>query len=1355
MLNRNTLNLSWEQFEANHPDKQNAFERLSLSIFRQRFIDCNEILHSEPNNPGVEVLPVKSKDGKSKISFQAKYFESKISYSQIKDSMKKVVNYYKNRVDIVYLFCNKDITTTSKSYEEISEFLKDNGIRLIPITGQSLLEYIDDYNETKFTYFGVHSFDKEWFDENLQLSLIELGKRYNSRFNIELDINKQLDLFLRREGIAKVLNEKKHNIQEYICKLKKECKGNEYSYLIRIENEINSLIDVQNQFLFEAEEWEDKLLENCNDVFDSLKIDLDDLENKIKDIEISNVEKGQLSIQLNCIKAILHIPSYLRLSEIEKSLINNSILIITGEKGEGKSQLLATSSKKYSDSNQLVLLSLGHTYMINENIDEQLIKHLIGGNSNYSFEELLGYMNEYAKSHFTYSAIIIDAINESSYKNIWKNGIDRFFSIIRKYDRIRLVLSLRSDLERLCLSDKVLDQIDEGSIAYLRHTGFIQEDIDTIYDFLSNYNIPISPEYCLKSQMANPLYLTWFCENYTEGNIEFLSLIKKVIEHADVEAAKAIDCEEPLKCTEDILLEIAKFKQENNLVSRDDLLKLSCWNLYGIDKKIQYITSLEKSGLITSYELDNQEYYIFAYDLLREYCIAKYIIKENSSKKSFKEYCLEKLFGINDRGEICCSGNDSIFVMAAALFALRNKQESFDIIDSLPDNNKRLCLINEYMKSFCWRKSYIDLVEFFERIKKYKVSLNYIWPIFIENALSSNSVFNSDGLTKILSKYPLNKRDYFWSIFINESDATSRIINYIRYIEEGHNIGLSIDDTLHLLTLLSWTLSSSNRVFRDRVSKAMIELFKENINFCKTILSKFEKVNDPYIIQRLYGIVLGAVLKRKESDYGAFKELVQYIYKTIFDKEIIYPDILLRDYARLIIERFIYEYPNEGIDFETHIFRPPYKSNPIPISDEEDYSNFKYHQGGIGNICKSMKFDLDVKGIGFYGDFGRYKFQAALNDFIDIDYKNIYYYSLKFIFEKLGYNESLFGKYDNNVVSGGRHHTKRIERIGKKYQWIAFYNILSRISDYHRVKNFYKSDDKKGEVFNGTWNPYVRDFDPTLNSRIKPDSNIIPIIQLKGSIVDEAEFINPLANDNQINKWKSLKPILIDYTTNNLLQKDTNGYEWIVLYSSNCLKKEVYSTKTCGKERGNQEVWSQVLLYFTEKKKGVSFTKDIIKKYNMGATYRNSYWLYNREYSWSPGFIDTYTNNDNEFRESVIRYCWEEQYDASNDDTVSFFIPCGKIISDMHLYQKDIDGLFYYQDELVAFDKTLINECESVFYLRKDIFDEFLKMNKLHAIWVVKGHKDFALGNYNYIHSDWSGIMVYEKGHINGEITID
>lgn len=141
---------------------------------------------------------------------------------------------------------------------------------------------------------------------------------------------------------------------------------------------------------------------------------------------------------------------------------------------------------------------------------------------------------------------------------------------------------------------------------------------------------------------------------------------------------------------------------------------------------------------------------------------------------------------------------------------------------------------------------------------------------------------------------------------------------------------------------------------------------------------------------------------------------------------------MLRDYARLIVERYAAEYPEELETIQLQKVKPPYKSEPIPVVEEIDYGDDKYRDSGLWPLLFSMKFDLMVKGVGLYGDFGRYVFQSALEDFVNVDISNIYYYAMQFILNDLGYNAEWFAEYDQQRSGYDRHHVKRVERIGKK-----------------------------------------------------------------------------------------------------------------------------------------------------------------------------------------------------------------------------------------------------------------------------------------------------------------------------------
>lgn len=194
---------------------------------------------------------------------------------------------------------------------------------------------------------------------------------------------------------------------------------------------------------------------------------------------------------------------------------------------------------------------------------------------------------------------------------------------------------------------------------------------------------------------------------------------------------------------------------------------------------------------------------------------------------------------------------------------------------------------SRYINCFQWRNSrYIPIDCFEELLKKYPCSPEDLWPMLIGNSVKVSHPFNADFLHRFLSSYNLNKRDYLWTIYINElpSNDTDRLVQLIQMYDRGEKLEETKEKQIELLlTLFGWLLSSSNRWLRDYTSKAMIEILKEHFQLCEIILRKFEKVNDPYIIQRLYGIVFGACCKR--TDDRGNQALAEYVYHTVFEQE--------------------------------------------------------------------------------------------------------------------------------------------------------------------------------------------------------------------------------------------------------------------------------------------------------------------------------------------------------------------------------------------------------------------------------------------------------------------------------------
>lgn len=1351
-------NLSWAKFEVNNPNKQIAFENMCRSLFSREYVLDGEVLHSDPNHPGIEVAPVKSKYGDCNISFQAKYFDSNINYTQIRDSFKIMLEVYTGKIDKVYLFSNKDITSTSRVYRDIVELLGTSGVDIVLITGQTILDKVIDYPTIFTTYFGKYSFTKEWFIENLELSLENLGNRYNARFNISTETEDNLLLFLKDSNAAQSINARKHQVIEYLKKIASNYNCSNKKDIRAFIHIIEAIPDVKIDNLNEALNWSNEFKDRSQDIIKRLYSSEKKILSKLENKKSNSDDEDNLYDKLTVVRKLLKISEQLKFSEDVKTLINSNILIISGEMGTGKSQLLANTAKKIIDNDNLVILSLGQTYINDESIEKQFLKSLKGDISNISFEDILKNMDEYAYLNNCYSVIFIDAINESNNRDIWRHGINSLISVINKYPRIRLVISLRTGFEKLTLSEKVINDIAEGSIASITHRGLDHEDIDGVFGFLANYKIPVSPEIYLKQEIFNPLYLTWFCQTYKGESQDLLALIKEVLNKADNEASKAANFTEPIGLIKKLLNEYIENKQKKNIISKEDLLALNCWQLYGVTNKIPYIKSLERSGIITSFILDEKEIYYISYNLLEDYISASWII-ENKSDEELKEYALHNLFEINHEAQILNGGNASLFSMIAALYSIKNNKECISFIDDLAENEHKRLVIEEYFRTFCWREYNDSLESFIASLDKYKVSPNIVWQIFVENSTKVNNELNAIGLNRLLNKYSLTRRDYLWTIFVNDLNELDIIIKYAYYIEKGNTLESVSEEKIKLLLILfSWFLTSSNRVLRDRISKAMIEILKHRFALCKYLLNLFKAVNDPYIIQRLFGIVFGAVMKRGLKDEGNFEGLAVYIYKEIFCKEEVYPDILLRDYARLIIERFIYEFPHKESNFENKIFKPPYTSQPIPRGTVIDYYKSEYYSGGRGCICSSMMFNSKVKSGGMYGDFGRYVFQAALSYFKNVDEDNIYYYAMDYIFNTLEYSDDLFGEYDK-CRSGywDRFSMRRTERIGKKYQWIAFYNILARISDTHKLSSIYSNDNEELQ-YNGAWNPYIRDFDPTFNTRSTINSIDYPTF-------DEDSFNNSLflhhdASEEELDSWLKNSDNMFKEFPDRLIKKAADGTEWFSLKVS---KNNQFRIQDADEYnlfiRGNQDIWISLVMYIIKTNEDVTLDKLESSEY-IGTTINNiptCCCLYNREYAWSPGYNDEFCNDANYNEEgsfkaipASINFLWEEEFDASKENTISFYIPVGKIIQSMGLYQKDIDGVYYYNDEIVAFDQSLNDGKPAELLIRRDVFDKFLEENEYKAFWSVKGEKTFFLDNRAAKWSNWSGCFLYNNNKIEG-----
>ena len=274
----------------------------------------------------------------------------------------------------------------------------------------------------------------------------------------------------------------------------------------------------------------------------------------------------------------------------EEDLISNKILVVTGEAGMGKTQLLANSVKETMSEDGYALLLLGHHYLSSSDISKQIMEKF---EFDYGFREFLDMLDILGEIENQRIYIFIDAINETPNRSVWKNGLSTIISEICRRKHIKLVLSVRTGYEKLVFEENMIERLKSGELLRITHHGFRDDSVVAIKEFLNFHNIPFSPSELLNYEMTNPLFLTLFCKTYNGEELNLFQMFERFITLIDEEIQKALGIPDSGEILKKLLLEIAEcqLSNSNNYLIEDDLFQMKFWSYYGIQNKPYFLFS--------------------------------------------------------------------------------------------------------------------------------------------------------------------------------------------------------------------------------------------------------------------------------------------------------------------------------------------------------------------------------------------------------------------------------------------------------------------------------------------------------------------------------------------------------------------------------------------------------------------------------------------------------------------------------------------------------------------------------------------------------------------------------------------
>lgn len=1364
-------------FNCNYGESEQSiqlkFEHLCKCLFLkevQKFDPSITYLHSNPNHPGIETDPVFNKNTNEWIGFQAKFFQSNVDYKQIENSVDEIIKNLKDfKLNVLYLYCNKKVGTKSQAYKRILGKLDKNNIRIELICDENIVDLAKDYKELGYYFFGWRYINAESLNKVNNLSLDLVRDKVVKNLDIDTNASNRLNFFLENEYTQETLNQILSDALQG-CTSLLDNKNSTWicrDYLLKFENAVRNLERINNHNVKSSFSWYKQISDLCS-------VEITKINRIVSSLVLS--EKGSQEKFLYY-TSLLFLPSRLRINPVIQYYISSKVCFIKGEPGIGKTHILAKMCSKLTlNKEPLFLFILGFKFTTNENILIQLQK--IAG-SEFSFEDYLVYLNEYGKDRNSIVFFIIDAINEGNYLNLWKK--DGLYQLIREIENkefLKLIISFRSDYEQLLVSDEVKKKIDSGLVSEILHQGLDIDTIESVYKFFNIYGIGFCPLDYIDENYTNPLYVRLLCECLSKVNNVLTNNSSPFIElFKEIQKIKDEDIKDDLKKLgnqlfgDEPILNLFLNEFNSNLIKKRQrklsYLEIAEFNFFKRDYNISpsvFLPILTRNCIFVSdiAEKESDKNYSFFYDKLTDYSIASYLFTDFVKVKNYHlqplvDYLNLELSKDNSKSSLYYFVTPQVFNFIDMLYTDKlsrdcNKETYFAVeksIYSIKDMDVRQQYLDEYVKSYKWRSNKSIRPEFFfEFCLKNNITLDLFFEVLISCSLKKSSPLNAEFLHSYLLDMTINERDKEWTTYINDcfgSDESrvyqiiTSLLNEANFI---NNLVKDRDRTFLLLVLFSWILTSSNRKLRDETSKAMIVVLKHHLDLVIPLLNKFSNVKEPYVIQRLYGIVLGSIIQSCIANkQDICSSISLFVYKNIFAKDIVYEDILLRDNARLIIE-YTYSFFKSTFSSEIDLekVRPPYRSHDIQ-SNIKEYEVPNYI--GASEIMNSMKISTEGA---LYGDFGRYVFESALYDF-DCDKLALKNYSMNIIFNEIGYNKALSDYDCSRSISYYPGQTDKSERIGKKYQWIAFYKILALASDHFSLIDRYSPYENRRN-YEGAWEPYVRDFDPTLVSKdILKKQSLVEEISKKENCVVFSEKIDP--NDKDL-------PLNLKTITDNLIVQD-DKYEWVSLYS-------FFQKYSAGEEK-NKLITCIINGFFiktTELQQYHKVDKKILLKaikltnaFEVPSTYTS----YLKEYPWSQSCNDLIeacnsglevTGGDqkiNSILEKLTYSCcyllWEEEYDFSKGSSESRFLPNKDLFDKCKLSFSDSNcELINGNNEVVSISCSGHSPSFNKLVIRKDILDSYLKSNGLSLIFFLKfgeTHREKVISEPAY--KDYFGVI--------------
>ena len=358
----------------------------------------------------------------------------------------------------------------------------------------------------------------------------------------------------------------------------------------------------------------------------------------------------------------------------------------------------------------------------------------------------------------------------------------------------------------------------------------------------------------------------------------------------------------------------------------------------------------------------------------------------------------------------------------------------------------------------------------------------------------------------------------------------------------------------------------------------------------------------------------------------------------------------------------------------------------------------------------------------------------------------------------LGWTSEWFGDFDSSLRSSGNHAAQKAERVGKKYQWIAYHELLARICDNFEFRPEPAVSRDAEEQANGSWVVRYRNIDPSLLLRGKPETP-----------EDQVEAVRwwPACSFSSWSVGRSVKAWIKDADSLPSISSLVNTVDpsskrpTLLLGGRFSWKSPPVLEVPASARPPTLEVWCHINSYLAEKRHLPRLFAWAEKQNFMGRWMPEEYaWpgVHLREHFWAAPFPAEEKWSTRNFRTGDFPHpfvctsanygCEATDLDCSVQRTFGLRIPCQFLFQEMKLVWRGREGESFSQDgKRVFWDPSVSDGGPSALIADHAILEEFLERRGYGIFWTLLGEKNVSQsGGYPFGRLEISGVSFFENG---------